>query len=94
MRRKDLNEEKESAHQRVKVHWPSILYLVEKGYKKIESQSLVGNDAASVEMHDLEGGPKPNLTAPPGWMSIIDDINYDVSRIKQKSEYFADDQLF
>jgi syntaxin 16 len=33
---------------------------------------------------DLEEGKTNKLTLPPSWLSIIDDINYDISRIKSK----------
>jgi len=36
----------------------------------------------SYELEDIEQGKKD--TPPPSWMSLIDDINYDISRIKTK----------
>lgn len=50
--------------------------------KGTDKKKLLGE---KYEMEDLEHGKK--LTGvPPGWMSLIDDINYDISRIKAKSK--------
>lgn len=38
--------------------------------------------------NDIEMGSKISTTLPPGWMSLIDDVNYDMSKIKQNSNDF------
>jgi len=55
-----------------------------------EQEKLVGGKA-SYEMEDLEEGkPKSSLSIPPGWMSIVDDINYDLSRITAEMNKLAE----
>lgn len=42
--------------------------------------------------NDIElGGTKYKMsTIPPGWMALIDDVNYDISKIKQQMESLAE----
>eukprot|EP01118_Nematostelium_gracile_P019983 TRINITY_DN950_c0_g1_i1.p1 TRINITY_DN950_c0_g1~~TRINITY_DN950_c0_g1_i1.p1 ORF type:complete len:308 (+),score=67.65 TRINITY_DN950_c0_g1_i1:79-1002(+) len=55
-----------------------------KGFEKMEHQKLTGS-GIMVEMSDVETGSK-NLQMPPGWATIVDDVHYDISRIKQKMQ--------
>jgi len=44
----------------------------------------------STEMEDLEAGKKKGVTPPPEWMSLVDNIQYEISRIKTKMEELAE----
>jgi len=49
-------------------------------------QGLLNN----TEMEDLEAGKRKGVTAPPDWMGHVDNLQYDISRIKTKMEELAE----
>jgi hypothetical protein len=49
-------------------------------------EPLLGKDGG-YEMDDLESDKKEHkIGIPPPWMSIVDEVNYDIARIKTKSK--------
>ena len=59
------------------------------GYNDVSGESLLQqNGQDSFEMAE-KGENHMGLTIPPNWMALVDEINYDISRIKQKSKLFA-----
>jgi len=59
---------------------------MKKGYSEL-GQSLINKK--DVELDEIESGTidtsKKSLSLPPGWMNIIDDVHYDIGRIKAKN---------
>jgi len=64
---------------------------MKKGYSEL-GQSLISKK--DVELDEIESGTidtsKKSLSLPPGWMNIIDDVHYDIGRIKAKMEELAE----
>jgi len=61
-------------------------------YKSDSSKStLLGKGKYEDHEDDIElGTVKMKPSIPPGWMSVIDDVKYDISKIKQNTEKLAD----
>jgi len=61
-------------------------------YKSDSSKStLLGKGKYEDNEDDIElGTVKMKPSIPPGWMSVIDDVKYDISKIKQNTEKLAD----
>eukprot|EP00027_Filamoeba_sp_ATCC50430_P004481 CAMPEP_0168553028 /NCGR_PEP_ID=MMETSP0413-20121227/7033_1 /TAXON_ID=136452 /ORGANISM="Filamoeba nolandi, Strain NC-AS-23-1" /LENGTH=317 /DNA_ID=CAMNT_0008583685 /DNA_START=126 /DNA_END=1079 /DNA_ORIENTATION=- len=54
------------------------------GYNEVGNESLLHQDSQeAIEMAE-KGENHMGLTIPPNWMALVDEINYDISRIKQK----------
>jgi len=55
------------------------------------SSKLLGKHKDEEHDEDLElGTMKMKTSIPPGWMSVIDDVNYDISKIKTNMEKLAE----